>query len=209
MSQSWTPVNQGFPISTSPALCKNKANWFLLAPALFQMGCLASNCGLSPAAAIKETAVYSKPATYYNTPVGECEKCIPSLIVGYHHRSTLVWKYHIKKKKKHYQAQWTDLVLFARQPQVWLCWRGNSCCTCLHQAAAHLRVSPTAPASKAPLPLCGIPVALCEFRLTKPKTQPQLILFISTHHTSIHSHSSVSGGIYTPSSAALYWSQGS
>lgn len=114
-----------------------------------------------------------------------------------------------KKKKKHYQAQWTDLVLFARQPQVWLCWRGNSCCTCLHQAAAHLRVSPTAPASKAPLPLCGIPVALCEFRLTKPKTQPQLILFISTHHTSIHSHSSVSGGIYTPSSAALYWSQGS
>ena len=41
-------------------------------------------------------------------------------------------------------------------------------------------------------------------------TQPQLILFISTHHTSLHSQSSVSGGIYPPpppSSTALHQSQ--
>ena len=70
-------------------------------------------------------------------------------------------------KKKHYQAQWTDLVSFAQQPQAWLCWWGTSCRACPHRAAAHLIVSPTAPAPKAPLPRCGILVAPCQFCLPK------------------------------------------
>jgi len=44
MSHSWTPVNQGFLTSTSPVLCKNKANWFLFASALLKSDTLPFDC---------------------------------------------------------------------------------------------------------------------------------------------------------------------
>ena len=162
------------------------------------MGRSASYCGLSPKWqshpadwqkthwSYQKKAIYSKPATSFNRPARVCEKWIPSLAGCELSLHLVNLKVEGKEpqmcsslkephKKKHYQAQSTDLVSFAQQPKAWLCWWGTSCHACPHRAAAHLIVSPTAPAPKAPLPGCGIMVALCQFRL------PKLSVFHNRH----------------------------
>ena len=108
--------------------------------------------GRTFAEAITEKAFYSKPVTSYHRPLGVSEKWLPSsAVVRYLYqpgeiggrRNTAtdpIWSlkvYHIEKPI----AKPNELILynlFAWRVQVWLHWRGTSCCACQHQAAALL-----------------------------------------------------------------------